>query len=236
MALGGNIYDMDKIGKVYGYSEDFIKVIDFGLSTSPSKAIYEFMIKDITHRNGSLIPSRSEKRSTNVKWGLVFKNIKSLSGLTAEEKCFAWKISQDMLPTGSRLHRRNAERRCLAPLGDDSLCQEIQDLEHVFKSCVRVSESYDMIIQALNRITERNISYNLLVHLAFNHRSKHKLKCALWFAVKMMFAIFQKKVLNKSQLLANMIKEIEWNLELNRKVGSQGEMRNLKMILLDIQV
>ena len=99
-----------------------------------------------------------------------------------------------------------------------------------------MSESYDMIIQALNRITERNISYNLLVHLAFNHRSKHKLKCALWFAVKMMFAIFQKKVLNKSQLLANMIKEIEWNLELNRKVGSQGEMRNLKMILLDIQV
>ena len=235
LSLKGGVYDMDKIDQVYGYREDFINIINNGLSTSPSKAIYDFMLKEITHRNESLIPSRNEKRSSNVKWGIVFKNMKLMSGLTAEEKCFAWKISQDMLPTGSRIHRRNAERRCLVPLGDATLCQEIQDLEHVFRSCDTVTESYDMIIQALNRFTDRNISYNLLVHFAFNHRNKRKLKCALWFAVKMMFAIFHKKVLNKRQLLANMIKEIEWNLELNRKIGSQGEMKILKALLLDIR-
>ena len=32
-----------------------------------------------------------------------------------------------------------------------------------------------------------------------------------------------------------MIKELEWNLKLSRKIGSQGEMIKLKSILLDIQ-
>ena len=35
-----------------------------------------------------------------------------LKGVTAEEKCFAWKIAQDMLEVGNRLHRKNANRSC----------------------------------------------------------------------------------------------------------------------------
>ena len=59
--------------------------------------------------------------------------------------------------------------------------------------------------------------------------------CALWFAVKMLYMIFIKKMFNKQQLLQEMIKELEWNLKLSRKIGSQGEMIKLKSILLDIQ-
>ena len=39
---------------------------------------------------------------------------------------------------------------------------------------------------------------------------------------------------NKGQILREIIKEIDWNLRLNRKVGSQGEMIRLKDILLEI--
>ena len=101
----------------------------------------------------------------------MFKNFKLLSGITAEERCFAWKLSQDMLAVGKRIFRRNAERRCLAILADGSLCEEIQDHDHAFKNYGSVVETYDndMIIQVLNRLTERNISSDLLLHLAFNH-------------------------------------------------------------------
>ena len=57
---------------------------------------------------------------------------------------------------------------------------------------------------------------------------------ALWFAVKMLYMIF-KKMFNKQQLLHEIVKELEWNLKLSRKIGSQGEMIKLKSILLDIQ-
>ena len=36
-----------------------------------------------------------------------------MKGLAADEKCFAWKVQQDMLAIESRMHRQNAERRCL---------------------------------------------------------------------------------------------------------------------------
>ena len=234
LSIHGNVYDMDKIAQVYGYTGDFIDIIENGLSTSPSKAIYDYLIKEVTYRNGSLIPSRREKKVVNVKWGLVFKNHKLLSGITAEERCFAWKLSQDMLAVGKRIFRRNAERRCLVKLEDGSSCQEVQDINHAFKDCQAVVGTYDMMIQVLNRLTERNISSDLLLHLAFNHRKKQTLKCALWFAVKVMYNIFNKKMFNKGQMLRDLIKEIDWNLRLNRKVGSEGEMVKLKDILKEI--
>ena len=91
-----------------------------------------------------------------------------------------------------------------------------------------------MMIQVLNRLTERNISSDLLLHLAFNHRKKQTLKCGLWFAIKAMYNIFNRKMFNKGQILREIIKEIDWNLRMNRKVGSQGEMIRLKDILLEI--
>ena len=98
----GDIYDKDLIKNLYGHVDEFMEIIENGLSTSPAKSIYEFLIQDVTHRNQSLIPSRNERRSVNVKWSVVFKNLKMMKGLTAEEKEFGWKITQDMLPVGSR--------------------------------------------------------------------------------------------------------------------------------------
>ena len=90
--------------------------LEFSYCTSPAKDIYNFLIEEVTHRNLSLIPSINEKKSPNVKWGVVFKNIKLLKGLNADVKCFVWKITQDLLPVGCRIHRRNAERRCLTQI------------------------------------------------------------------------------------------------------------------------
>ena len=82
--LNGTIYDLDIIKGLYGNIKDFIKIVENGLSTSPSKDIYNFMILEVTHRNDSLIPSRNEKRAANVKWGTVWKNFKLRTGLTPD--------------------------------------------------------------------------------------------------------------------------------------------------------
>ena len=161
--LNGSIYDLDLINKLYGYREDFLEIIDNGLSTSPSKSIYDFLLQGITHKNGSLIPSRNEKKSLNVKWSVVFNNFLLLKGVNADEKCFFWKVSQDMLPIGSRIHRRNAERRCLAILSDGNLCQDIQTLDHTFRSCIVVKDCFELILHVLGLFTERNTSYEDLV-------------------------------------------------------------------------
>jgi hypothetical protein len=53
-----------------------------------------------------------------------------------------------------------------------------------------------------------------------------------WFAIKMMYSVYLRNSLNKEQLLKDMIKELDWNLKLNRKIGSAGEMLKLKENIL----
>ena len=56
----------------------------------------------------------------------VRKNLSHLKGLNAEERCFAWKVTQDMLAVGTR---NNAEKRCLTVLETGS-CEAEQTLVH----------------------------------------------------------------------------------------------------------
>ena len=227
-----NITDSWIVNNLYGYNLDFVKVYKEGLAMAPVKEIYDFLLHDSIYKNGSLIPSRAEKRSNNVKWSLVWKNLQSLKGVTPEAKCFAWKSSQDMLAVGSRIHRKNVERRCMSVLENGQNCLEIEDLEHRFRKCKNVQGVYSGMVEILETFLGQEVDFNLLIHFAINHRNKKKLVVALWLAVKVMFKIFQEKDRNKGQILREMVKEIDWNININRKLGSKCELRKLKEILV----
>ena len=66
------------------------------------------------------------------------------------------------------------------------------------------------------------------MYFSFNHRNKKKLVLAIWFSVKVMFQIYHNKSINKAQLLAAVIKEIQWNLERSKYLESLCEMIRLK--------
>ena len=232
LQYNGNIADGWIANNLYGYSEDFVRVYNEGLVMAPVKEVYNFLLQDMVACNGSLIPSRREKRSQNVKWSLVWQNVQSLKCLTPEEKCFAWKTSQDMLPVGSRIHRKNAERRCMSMLENGQTCPGIEDLEHRFRKCENVQGVYNGMVDILETFLGQKVDFNQLIHFAVNHRNKKKLDVALWLAVKVMFKIFQEKNQNNGQILREMLKEIDWNINMNRKLGSKCDLRKLKEILV----
>ena len=215
---------------LYGHTQGFLEVASNDLLNATVKEIYNFLLAGLIYKNGSLVPSRNEKKEDSTKWSLVWKNLNILKGLSPEEKCFAWKLTQDMLPVGARIHRRNAERRCLAEL-PAGLCQVDQSLIHAFQMCQAVQETHNTVLRLLSNFLGRCVTSKQLISLFFNHRKKKKLICALWFAVKIMYKIFQDRNFNKSQILSSIIKEINWNLKLCRKIGSHSEMSQLKMLL-----
>ena len=104
-------------------------------SNSLAMAPYEFLLQEVIYINDSLIQSRNGTKSLNVIWSLAWQNL--LKGLTASEKCFAWKVQRDMLPVGFRIHRKYDERRCLT-----YIFTEVQNLEYYFSVCPNVSEVY----------------------------------------------------------------------------------------------
>ena len=139
-------------------------------------------------------------------------------------------MQQDLLLVGSRLHRPNAERRCLAEISG-GVCQEIETRKHRLIECESIQECFKISKLIIEDYLERGVSEDEVMFISFNHRDKRKLCGGLWFAVKSMYNIYMKKYLNKSQLLREIVKEVNWNLDLNRKIGSLKYAQHLKNII-----
>ena len=63
LELDCSIDDGFVVDQLYGYPVDFRRVHAEGIINGSAKVMYEFLIQDLILKNGSLIPSRSEKRS-----------------------------------------------------------------------------------------------------------------------------------------------------------------------------
>ena len=227
---GCNLNDRDSYKDIYGYTDAFSEVVKAGVSMSSTCDIYGFLMEAVISRNNSVIPSRCEKRSKNIKWSVAWRNWSGLKGVDAEEYEFSWKLQQDLLKVGARLHRPNADRRCMADIGG-LFCQEIETREHLFIGCERVKECSRGCLKILREYLGKEILGRDFIHLAFNHRNKRRLNSAVWFAVKVMYKIFTGRIFNRMQLLIEIIKEIDWNLDLNRKVGTKKDLQDMRNII-----
>ena len=163
-----------------------------------------------------------------MRWSIAWKNWHGLKGMNAEEYVFAWKLQQDMLLIGARLHRPYADRRCKLNLTGDRICQEYQTRQHMFIECESVGDIFYGCTQVVTDLLQKEVSDNDIVHLSFNHRNKGRLKCVLWFVVKLLYKIYLDRARNKNQLFLEVLKELEWNIKLNRKIGSQIDMFDMK--------
>ena len=91
-----------------------------------------------------------------------------------------------------------------------------------------VVEVFNSIRDILEDILGKQVSDQEVIHLSFNHRCKNRLAVAIWFAVKVLYLMYHKNNRNKMQLLRDVVKEIDWNLDMNRKIGSVNEMRGIR--------
>ena len=111
-----------------------VEMMKAGVSLNNTRYSYYYLNESTICRNNSVIPSRSEKRVENIKWSNAWQNWRELRGVDAQERIFAWKIQQDLLPLGSRLHQRNAERRCLADLGGGLFVRKLkQEIMYLYR-------------------------------------------------------------------------------------------------------
>ena len=218
----------ENIGKIYGYKDEFSHLLELGLDFKNVKAIYGHLISDKIFRNGSLIPSREEKRTKGVKWKKAWLNLQNSKAITAQEKYFMWQTQQDMLPVGSRLHRPGAEKRCLAVMENDRQCQQVNDKYHALLSCPRPPVSDRIVEKVMSHFLERTVTDVEIIHFSFNHRCKKRLRVAVWFTVKILYLIYLNRCENKMQLLAEMQREVEWNLKMVKGMGSLSEVFALK--------
>ena len=163
-------YMMDNI---YGYYDDFKNIFMIGLAFEPVKVIYKYFVREIVEKNGSSIPSRNEKRNENIKWKVTWKNLNLVKGITAEEKTFSWKMAQDVLAVGKRIHR-NVEKRCLRKMMNDYECQVIPDIMHHIADCEAVRDVFREIKEIAESMLDKKLETKQIVLLNFTHRERKR--------------------------------------------------------------
>ncbi len=219
------------VNQMYGYIEDFMMIYEAGLAEAPVKCIYDFLMEKILYKNESLIPSRNEKRCEGIKWSLAWKNMGILKGVNAEEKCFVWKCVQDMVAVGSRIHRKNAEKRCLRMKLNGTQCLQLDTLSHNLGECENVTNIFRGLQSILKESLDKGLKINEIIFFSYNHRNKKRLKMALWVATMVLYDIFIKRSMNKNQILLELVKKLDWNLAMQIHIGSYSEMMRMKTII-----
>ena len=154
---GGDKNDINSYINIYGYTKEFTEILTAGVTLNSSLYVYRYLNEGTICKNNSIIPSRNEKRVNNVKWSIAWRNWRHLKGMDAEEIEFAWKMQQDLLLIGSRIHRQNAERRCLADISVGH-CQVIETLKHRFTSCEGVTVIFMKCKNIIEEYLERGVS------------------------------------------------------------------------------
>ena len=207
------------------------------LFVSSVKEIYNALLEKLIEKNGSLIPSRNEKRIRCVQWKNSWKNLSLLRGVGVEERTFAWKMSQDMLDVGSRIHRKGAIKECKKELdrgGTGVACNQIETLKHRPLNCETVNGCYVGLKRKMAELLGRGIEDDEIICLCFNHRNKHRLQVVIWAVVKILYQLFIREKADLGSLWNFICDEIQWNITQNIIVGSKIEMIRLRTSFLKI--
>ena len=205
IVFNGNDLSQD----IYGLKNEFLNYLKSGHDSYSAKQIYEELLFKEISNNGNLIPSRIEKKVLNIKWSKTFKNFYNLRFVSASEREFCFKMFQDLVDVKQRIHRKNADPRCLRELKRNVLCSSIQDRQHAFIECRRIKDSIDMLKSILFEFTNRRFNDNDLLYISFGCKSKVLTNLSVWLIVKFMYRIY-KKLFEKNYLLFEMRNEISF--------------------------
>ena len=184
----------------------------------------------VIYRNGSLIPSRNEKRVRGVRWSKSWRNLALKTSLLPEEKIFAWKMIQDMLHVGQRMHGR-ISKNCKKVLENRIICNQEESLLHRLIMCRTVHGSANTLKYIIEEFIGRDVNWKEITTLSFTCRKQSTLKVSIWFIVKGLHMLFRCSHSTSDDLITEILSEIRVNLTNHFIVGSREEMMRLGTIL-----
>ena len=221
----------------FGYDFEVFECQRLGLSDV--KNIYAYLLKDITENNGSIIPSRSEGRNEGISWGVSRKNFLLMRGVSPSEKEFYWKIVQDMLLIGARYNRANSVKTCQVkifdPGGNESLCGIHEDRPHVFWQCPHSRSRMNLIIHVVELFLKKRVTEKEIIHFTFSDINKNRMRVAIFFVIKMLMRIYNKRIARYQSDIDCIIKSFEEQNKASRKITKNVHFGALLNILFELK-
>ena len=137
---------------------------------------------------------------------------------------------QDLLPVKGRIHRVNAEKRCLRKLATGD-CQSIQDRTHFFISCNAASTSFKMLKEILWIYLNKKVFELEILHLSFAVSNKNRTRVGIWFALKFMYLQFMENLLDGREILLKIRYDIDEYKRVDASIYKSREFRDLEEVV-----
>ena len=83
----------------------------------------------------------------------------------------------------------------------------------------------------LQVLLERDITDKEIINYGYNHRNKKMLQAVIWLTTKVLYKIYLEKQFNKKQVWIDLVKEIDWNLWMQMRVGSVDSLERIKRVI-----
>ena len=222
-------------GDIYGADEVIIQFIKEGKMNLTSKEIYDKLVYNLLRRNTSLIPSRIEKKVSNVKWSNSYHNYKYLSEVDPREKELLFRVIQDLVPVAARLHQKS-DKRCLRLLHNNTICVQTADKEHFLQQCDSMNEVTRKVKAIGHKILQnKNLTHRDLLFFSFKGRSKNKGKVFSWFLIKVYKKVFYDKLTEATKIWAEILKDLDFAERNKFKLTEVKEFGLLKEMVLKLQ-
>ena len=212
--------------------KDFEMIQREGILFEGVGEIYNRLLNKIIYKNMSLIPSRNERRVRGVRWRSTWRNLGIMQGLDPEEKCLAWKISQDMVDVGQRRHRAGAKKNCQRILDSGEECGQLETLQHCLLDCAQIQEQTRDLMQGLSSLMGCQVSVKQVLNLSIRHRKCSRLKVALWLIVKIFSKSFKADLMKKVSVWKEVLKDFQSLDRAQVRLGDEKDIEKMISVIM----
>ena len=194
---------------IYGDKTGLLEVLKMFQETPSAKELYQYFLKKVIFRRDVLIPSRMEKKFTDIQWNKAYRNYKEGKFLNPKEREFHFRFVHDLIHLGARNHFRGADQTCRRyDLG--LKCTSLETRRHFFMECPPIHDVFCVFREVLQKFMKKKIYIDQIFTISFRCKDPIRNVIGVWFMIKVFCLVFQDDSKEITSILDKIVNTIDW--------------------------
>ena len=206
---------------LYGHKAELLQLLKTYSESPSAKELYQLFLGKVIFRGDILVPSRMEKKFSEVTWQKSFHNYKGGKFLNPKEREFHFRFVHDLLHLGARRHVKGSDKTCRRfDLG--LKCDVMETRRHFFMECPPVHDLFCVLTEILQNFVKQRVTVEEIFTISFRCKDQSRNVIGVWFLIKVFFCVLHEENEGTEPILNKIVNGIDWII--NYCSGSFKEM------------
>ena len=194
---------------LYGHKAELLQLVQTFTESPSAKELYHLFLKRVIYRGDNLIPSRMEKKYSDVTWQKAFINFKGGKFLNPKEREFYFRFVHDLLHLGARKHLKGSDKTCRRhDLG--LKCAALETRLHFFMQCPPVHDIFCLLKEILQNFMKKKTTVDEIFTVSFRCKEPTRNVIGVWLVMKVFFYVLHEEIEETELILNKIVNDIDW--------------------------